>query len=113
MKREEVSTMTAQAIPETKAYEQTLIKIIRTLPIERVLQILDFARYIQLQTPESFALPDEEDEALIAADEARWDHQFAATQDGLKKMADQVRAEIRAGHSTPMVFTKEGRIVPG
>jgi len=30
----------------------------------------------------------------------------------LKKMADKVRAEIRAGRTMPMVFTKDGRLTP-
>ena len=31
----------------------------------------------------------------ILADEARWDEQFAATEDLMKSMADRVRASIR------------------
>ena len=96
------------------AYEQALISIVRTLPVERIVQILDYARYIQSQTIEDFGfLDDDETEEEILADEARWDAQFAATQDGLKKMADEVRAEIQAGHTMPMVFTKDGRLAPG
>jgi len=52
-------------------------------------------------------------EEEILADEARWDAQFAATQDGLEKMADKVRADIRAGRTMPMVFTPDGKIAPG
>ena len=99
---------------QTDVYEQALISIVRTLPVERIVQILDFARYIQSQTIEDFGfLDDDETEEEILADEARWDAQFAATQDGLKKMADKVRADIRAGRTMPMVFTKDGRIAPG
>lgn len=94
-------------------FEQALINIIRKLPIERVVQILDYARYIQTQTSEDFGLlDDDETEQEILADEARWDAQFAATQEGLNKMADKVRAEIQAGRSRPMSFKKDGRIVP-
>jgi len=52
----------------------------------------------------------EETEAEILADEARWDKQFAATQDGLKQMAAEVRAEIQAGRTLPMIFTSAGTI---
>lgn len=94
-------------------YEQTLLAIIRTLPAERVLQILDYARYIQSQVSEDFDLLEaDETEGEILADEALWDEQFAATQEGLKKMAERVRAEIRAGNTQKMVFTKDGRIEP-
>jgi hypothetical protein len=96
---------------QSSAYEQALINIVRTLPVERVVQILDYARYVQSQTIEDFGfLDDDETEEEILADEARWDAQFAATQDDLKKMADKVRAEIRAGRTMPMVFTKDGKL---
>jgi uncharacterized protein YcaQ len=99
---------------QTSAYEQALTSIVRTLPIERVLQILDYARYIQSQVIEDFNLLEiDETEEEILADEARWDAQFAATQDGLKKMADKVRAEISAGRAMPMVFTQDGGLAPG
>ena len=99
---------------QLSAYEQALISIVRTLPVERIVQILDYARYIQSQTIEDFGfLDDDETEEEILADEARWDAQFAATQGDLKKMADKVRAEIRAGRTMPMVFTKDGRLTPG
>jgi hypothetical protein len=99
---------------QPSAYEQALISIVRTLPVERIVQILDYTRYIQSQTIEDLGfLDDDETEEEILADEARWDAQFAATQDDLKKMADKVRAEIRAGRTMPMVFTKDGRLTPG
>ena len=98
---------------QPSAYEQALISIVRTLPLERIVQILDYARYIQSQTVEDFGfLDDDETEEEILADEALWDAQFAATQDDLKKMADKVRAEIRAGRTMPMVFTKDGKLAP-
>jgi len=56
----------------------------------------------QTRTIENFDLLDEDEtEEQVLADEAEWDAQFAATQDGLKKMADQVRADIRAGRTAP------------
>ena len=76
--------------------------------MERVRKILDYARYIQSQTGENLGLLyEDETEEDICADEERWDAQFAATQDGLKKMADKVRADIRAGRTKSMVFTKD------
>jgi hypothetical protein len=105
--------MSLQSALEVSLHEQALLNIVRTLPVERVLQILDFARYVQTQTLEDFALGDDETAEEVAADEARWDAQFVASQDGLKKMADRIRAEIQAGQARAMVFTKDGRIVPG
>ena len=94
-------------------YEQALVKIVRELPVERVTQILDYARYIQSRTTEELGLLDDETEEEILADEARWDAQFAATQDSLKRTADRVRADICAGRTERMVFTKGGKLMPG
>ncbi len=105
--------METQTTLQSSAYEQALISIVRALPIERVLQVLDYARYIQSQVMEDLNLLDrDETEEEILADEARWDAQFAATQEGLKKMADKVRAEIGAGRTMAMVFTTDGRLAP-
>lgn len=96
---------------QLSSYEEILTGIVRALPAERVVQILDYARYIQSQT--DGLLNEDETEEEICADEAHWNSQFAATQDGLKKMADKVRAEIRAGRTIPIAFTKEGKMVSG
>lgn len=107
------NVMKTETTLEPSLYEQALISIVRKLPIERVVQILDYARYIQTQTNEDFGfLDDDETEQEILADEARWDAQFAATQEGLSQMANKVRAEIGAGRSMPMFFKKDRRIAP-
>jgi len=93
---------------QLSAYEEMLIGIVRALPAERVVQILNYARCIQSQSGKF--INEDETEEEIRADEKHWDSQFAATQSGLKKMADKVRADIRAGRTMPMVFTKEGKI---
>lgn len=106
-------SMDSQAASQS-AYEQTLLSILHTLPVERVLQILDYARYVQKQTAEDFGfLDDDETDEEVRADEALWDAQFANTQPGLKKMADKVRADISAGRTARMVFSKDGSIKPG
>ncbi len=107
-------TVKRETVLQPSVYEQTLIGIVQTLPVERAAQILDYARYIQSQTIKDFSVLDnDETEEEILADEARWNAQFAATQDGLEKMADKVRADIRAGRTMPMVFTQDGKIAPG
>ena len=106
--------MATQMGVQSSTYEQTLIGIVRTLPVERVLQVLDFARYVQTQAIQDFGFADETEEEVLA-DEAQWDAQFAATeaQGSFAKMAEKVRAEIRAGRTRPMAFTKDGRLAPG
>ncbi len=104
--------MGTQTTLQPSVYEQALISIVRTLPVERIVQVLDYARYIKSQTIKDFDFLDDESAEEILADEARWDDQFAATQDGLEKMADKVRADIRAERTMSMVFTKDGEIAP-
>ena len=53
---------------------------------------------------------DDEVEADILADEAQWDALFTSTQDSFTTMAEQVRADIQAGNSLPMVFTTDGKL---
>ena len=58
--------------------------------------------------------PDEPDAsgAIILeeiADEARWAEKFAATQDQLSRWADEVRAEIEAGHASPLELDRHGK----
>ncbi len=101
-----------QATLQPSIHEQTLLNIVRTLPTERMVQLLDYARYIKAQALNESTILYGETEADILADEARWDEQFAATEDSMGSMADRVRASIRAGQSAPMVFTAKGTIAP-
>lgn len=105
--------MAVKAVVPSSRYEQELLQILHTLPIERIAQIVDFARYIQIQTEEDFVHLDDESEEDVLADEAQWETQFASTQEGLKRMAERIRSEIRAGRSQPMKFTKHGGMIPG
>ncbi|MBX7233007.1 MAG: hypothetical protein K1X65_01400 [Caldilineales bacterium] len=106
--------METQMTLQPSSYEQTFISILRTLPAERVAQILDYARYIQSQTHADFEFLDEEEtEEEILVDEERWEARFAASQSGLAKMAEKVRADIRSGRTLPLTFTKDGGIAPG
>lgn len=109
--------MTTPSILSSSTYEQELFQIVRQLSPDKVLQLLNFARSVQAPTlADLSASPEqeshEETEAEILADEARWEAQFAATQDQLKQMAAAVRAEIQAGRTLPMIFTPAGTIAP-
>ena len=95
------------------SYERELLGIVHHLPIERLAQLVDFARYIQSQTREDFLELKDECEEDVLADEAQWDKQFAATQNGLKRMAERVRGEIQAGRTQSIKFKKNGDMVSG
>jgi hypothetical protein len=101
-------------ITEHRDYERTLIKIARILPANRVEQLVDFARFLEAQIL-SEKLIQEEDDADIETDNARWDALLVTdeAQALLEKLADEARAEHQAGTTKPMAFSDEGRIVPG
>lgn len=106
--------MATQAVLQPVVYEQTLMSIVRTLPRERVAQVVDFARFMQSQVLSNEVFIDEEEtDEEIRADNERWDATFAASGDTLRMLAKQAREEIRAGRSKPMIFTDDGRIAPG
>ncbi len=94
--------------------EQALINIVRTLPSERVTQLIDFARFLEAQV---FAeeLAATESPAEIEADIAEWDALLATdeTQELLDRLANEALEEHRAGQTRLMCFTDEGRIAPG
>ncbi len=95
-------------------YEETLISILHALPMDRVEQVVDFARFIQWQEiAQRNVLHEDETEEEVRADNERWDATFAASPDKLKRLADEARAEIKAGRTLEMIFTEDGRIVPG
>jgi hypothetical protein len=110
--------MEMQTDLQTMAYEQRLIKIVRKLPPERVLEVIDFARFLEFQTTSAHGEPvldEDEGDEEIALENARWDALLATdeSQRMLEKMADEAWAEIQAGHARPMAFAEDGEIVPG
>lgn len=90
-----------------KEYEQQLSQIIHNLPIERVTQVVDFARFIETQA-------EEESEQAIQASEAKWDELFARPEAQAKmlEMANEALADDKAGLTEEMEFDDEGNLVP-
>ena len=95
---------------QTQSLEQTLVAIVRTLPQARVIELVDFARYLQ-----ALAIRARE---MDAADETegdrKWDELLARTesQDLLLEMAREARAEYYAGQTTEIDITADGRLAP-
>ena len=99
---------------QTIEHEETLLDILHTLPTERVEQVVDFARFLQWQEiDQSNILHEDETEEEVQADIKRWDATFAASQGKLRKLANEAREDIKAGRTMGMVFTDDGKIVPG
>ena len=96
-----------------QTYEQILITIVRTLPPNRVEQLVDFARFLDAQRLTE-QLAQTESRAEIEADNAHWDA-LLSTDSGqtlLEKLAGEALAEYRAGNTRPMTFNDNGRIIP-
>lgn len=79
------------------ADEKKLLKIVRSLPSERVAQLIDYARFLQVYSGSSI-----EEADLDELDEALWDQQFADSADVLQQMAEKALAEHRAGKTKPL-----------
>jgi len=91
----------------------SFINIIRTLPPERIAQLIDFARFLEAQTlVEELAAA--ESPAEIEAEIAKWNALLASeeAQDLLDKLAGEALEEHKVGQTRTMRFTCEGRIAP-
>jgi hypothetical protein len=85
---------------------KAITEIAKSMPQTRTAQLYEFALFLK-----SHPLPAEETLEAIAADEAQWDAQFAATSDDkLASLAAEVEAEISEGKAWPM-FNERGKFV--
>jgi len=85
---------------------KAIADIASKMPLARTVQLYHFAVFLK-----THPLPTEETFEEIAADEALWDSQFAATEsDKLAALAAAVEAEIEEGKALPM-FDENGKFV--
>lgn len=85
---------------------KAIAEIAASMPLMRTLQLYEFARFL-----ESHPLPAEETLEAVAEDEAQWDIQFAATDEGkLAALIASVENEINEGKTSPM-FDKHGEFI--
>ena len=111
--------MEMQTAFQSSAYEQTVINIIRKLPPERALQLVDFARFLEfqiVQKGDNDWLDEEETETEdeIRASEEKWDKLFAKPEAKrvMREMANEALEDYRAGRTTGIAITKDGRLAP-
>lgn len=106
-------------LQHTMVYEQTLLRIVRRLPPERIFQLVDFARFLEFQTIRSYddGLNEEETETEeeIRASEAKWNQLFAKPEAKrvMREMAREALEDYRAGRTTDIAITEDGRLAPG
>jgi hypothetical protein len=101
--------------------EQTLITIARKLPPERLPSLVEFAHFLEFQAAKAGKTDwyDEDEEPVeteedMTADEAKWDELFSRPESKrlLRKLAREARAEYRAGNTTEIQITDDGRLAP-
>ncbi len=85
---------------------KAITDIATTMPLARTVQLYEFALFLR-----SHPLPAEETLEEIAADEALWDTQFAATADNrMAALVALVEAEVSEGKTLPM-FDERGEFI--
>ena len=84
-------------------YEDKLVDIVRRLPPERVVQLVDFARFLEAESEED-----------IEATQAQWDDLLAKPEAKrkLRDMAREALDDYHAGQATDIKVTEDGRLAP-
>lgn len=95
-------------------YEETVIDIMRKLPPERAVQIVDFARFLESQVEKHDDLLSDETEEEIRASEEKWDELLARPESKrlLRQMAREALEDYHAGRTTGITITKDGQLAP-
>ncbi|MEA3346325.1 MAG: hypothetical protein U9Q78_08840 [Chloroflexota bacterium] len=97
---------------QVSTYEQTVISIMRRLPPEQVTQLVNFAYFLELQNTQEYKqwLKEESPEA----GEEKWKELLARPEAKrvMRDMAREAREEYRAGRTTDVEITEDGRLAP-
>ena len=111
--------MKMQTAFQISVYEQTVINIIRNLPPERILQLIDFARFLEFQSvhkngDDPLDKEETETEEEIRTSEEKWDELFdkPEAKRAMREMAHEALEDYRAGRTTDLAITKDGRLAP-
>ena len=89
--------------------ERQLIKIIRRLPVERVSEVIDFAKFLELQqTKIREQRPPFVNNELSTEGDKKWDALLASdeAQQLLETMADEASNEILADNAKPNEYMR-------
>jgi len=100
---------------QSSSHEQTLIRILRKLPPTRATELINFARFLELQATqfddEDENIPEEEE---LQANEAKWNQLLSRPESKklLREMALEALDDYRAGDTTDIIVTEDGRLAP-
>ena len=98
--------MEIQSIIQPSRYEQTIISIVRKLPVERVLQIVEFTRFQEWQEIKSVHSRETGDE--------KWDRLFGTPESELllAELAREALEDYSAGRTTDIAISEDGLLIP-
>jgi len=103
---------------QSSEYEQTVVNIVRKLPSEHVLQLIEFAKFLEFQSAkETINGTDEnktETEDEISISEEKWNQLFAKPEAKrvLREMAKEALEDYHTGKTTGISLTEDGRLSP-
>lgn len=99
-----VDSVKSQLTADMPTTERLLLETVRGLPSQRVVQVLDFARWLHTQSISDEFLDEEVTEAELEAEEAVWQATYEANKEGFRAMARQALRELDAGETLEMTF---------
>jgi hypothetical protein len=101
---------------QSSEYEQTVINIVRKLPSEHVLQLIEFAKFLEFQSAKKInnGTDKTETEDEISISEAKWNQLFAKPEAlrVLREMAKEALEDYHTGKTTDISLTEDGRLSP-
>ncbi len=106
---------TTQTSLSTSKYEKVIVHIMRHLPPEKMLELVDFARFLEFQvTQRDGKLDDLKDTETPGDSEEKWVQLLAKPEAKrkLREMAREATEDYQAGQTTEIAITKDGRITP-
>lgn len=97
----------------TRHEVEELLQIVRNLPVARVEEVLDFARFLEWRSRNEQSVSDEELQDASDAENEAWDTLFAneRSQQLLSRLALQALAEDEAGATTELLFDADGNLI--
>ena len=103
---------------QSSAYEQTVIRIMRRLPPERVLELVDFARFLEFQMAKKdehgVGEEDPQNKEVVQTNDEKWEQLLAKPEAKrvMREMAREALEDYRAGRTTGITTTEDGRLTP-
>ena len=89
----------------SQAYEDAVVTIMRRLPGERQRELFDFAQFLEFRTT---------GKTNSSEHDAKWEQLLAKPESSLvlENMVREAREEYRAGKTTAIAITDDGRLAP-